>query len=180
MTRKTIILGIIFLVTLDQGIKIVIANYFIETKFDIIDSVLGFHPIFNDRYSYFNIISNLNLGLLPHAILLIILQLLIIFYYDYSKTIQGSTKILDLAFIFGESALICVFCGFFFWKDGILDFLFLYPFIFDLKDIYLNGFVIFFLYNHYKYKIERQSSTIKINEYLKDKYLLLKQFIRKI
>lgn len=167
MKRKYIILWIICLVIADQGIKLIIANYYMDSRFDVIRSVLGFHPIYNDQYSYFNALLKLNLGLLPHTIMLIFILLMIIFFYDYFKTILYKSKLLDISFIFGIAATICVFCGFFFWKNGILDFIFLYPFTFDLKDIYLNCFVIFFLWNYLKNYSKIQSSNLNLKSYLK-------------
>ena len=63
MKRKDIIIWIVCLVIADQGVKLIIANYFIDTKFDIIDSILGFRPVFNNQYSYFNALFKLNIGL---------------------------------------------------------------------------------------------------------------------
>jgi hypothetical protein len=172
MTKKTIILLIICLIAADQSIKLIIANYFIDTKFDIIDSVLGFHPIFNDKYSYFNAILKMNLGLLPHVIVLIFMQLFLIFFYGYFKAVkQHATRLLNITFIVGQAALVCVFCGFFFWKNGILDYMFLYLFTCDLKDIYLNCFALFFLWYYYKNKKEIQSSDLKMTGYLKERWI---------
>jgi signal peptidase II len=168
MTKKTIILWIICLVIVDQVIKLIVANYLFDTKFDIIDSILGFHPIYNNKYSYFNALLKLNLGLLPHTILLFFIECLLLLFYGYFKTMQYSTKLIDIAFILGQAALVCVFCGFFFWENGILDFIFLYPFIVDFKDIYLNGFVIFFFWNYFKNYSEIKSSNVKMTNYLKD------------
>jgi len=41
MKRKNIIFWIVCLVIADQGVKLIIANFFIDTRFDIIDSILG-------------------------------------------------------------------------------------------------------------------------------------------
>ena len=70
------------LVLLDQIVKFIIANYFIDTNFDIIESVFGFHPIYNDEYSYANAMLRLKMGIIPHTILLIIIQFLLILLYD--------------------------------------------------------------------------------------------------
>ena len=166
MTRKNIILWIICLVIADQGVKLIIANCFFDAKFYIIEPILGFRPIYNDQYSYFNALLKLNLGILPHAILLVFLQLLILFAYGYYRTIQQSKKLLDISFAIGQSALICVFCGFFFWKAGILDFIHLYLFTVDLKDIYLNCFALLFGINWLKNKAEIDKREIKEKEYL--------------
>ena len=92
MTRKNIIFWIICLVIADQGVKLIIVNFFINTKFDIIDSIIGFSPVFNNQYSYINNVLKLNIGLLPHTVLLIFLQLAIPFIYIFLKTVQSDTK----------------------------------------------------------------------------------------
>jgi len=161
MTRKNIIFWIICLVIADQGVKLIIANFFIDTKFDIIDSIIGFHPVFNNQYTYFNALLKQNIGLLPHTVLLIFIQLTILLLYMYLRTVQHSTKLLDISFIFGQSGLICVFCGFFLWKAGILDFIYLHFWTVDFKDIYMNCFAILFIVNFYKNKSELKGSKIK-------------------
>jgi len=178
MTRKSIIFWIICLVIADQGIKLIIVNFFIDTKFDIIDSIIGFRPVFNNHYSYFNALLKLDIGLLPHTVLLIILQIAIILLYNL-RILQHSTKLLDISFILGQSAIICVFCGFFFWKAGILDFIYLHFWIVDFKDIYLNCFVIFFLVNFHKNKAELKSSNIKMKDFLLNSWVEFKQFFKR-
>ena len=167
------------MVVADQAVKLIIANYFIDTRFDIIESVLGFRPIFNNKYSYFNDLLKLNLGILPHTVLLVFIQFGLILLYGYFKVIKHSTVLINIAFIFGQAALICVFCGFFLWKDGILDFIFLYPFTCDLKDIYLNCFVVLFLWDYFNNYTEFKNSNLKFRNYSKRCWVELKQFAQK-
>ena len=161
MTRKNIIFWIICLVIADQGVKLIIVNFFIDTKFDIINSIIGFRPVFNHQYSYINNVLKLHIGLLTHTVLLIFLQLAIPFIYIFLRTVQRDTKLLDISFIFGQSMLICVFCSYFLWKAGCLDFIYLHLWTVDFKDIYMNCFAILFLFNLYKNKAELKSSKIK-------------------
>jgi signal peptidase II len=179
MKRKNIIFWIVCLVIADQGVKLIIANYFIDTRFDIIDSILGFRPVFNGQYTYFNALLKLNIGLLPHTVLLIFLQLAILFFYKFARIVQHSTKLLDISFIFGQSAFICVFCGFFLWEAGVLDFLYLRLWTVDFKDIYLNCFVILFLLNYHKNKTMLKSSKIKLRDCLLNEWGTVKQLIKK-
>ena len=176
MKRKSIILWIICLVLVDQGTKLIVANFFIDTSFYIIKPIFGFRPIFNTQFSYFNSLLKLNLGLLYHTIVLILIQLFILFVIDYYKTRQRSNNtLLDISYIFGQSALICVFCGFYLWGAGILDFIDLFFWTVDLKDIYLNCFVIFFIINEFKYLKERKNSNIKMKNYLSNHWAKFKQ-----
>ena len=166
MKRKNIVFWIICLIFVDQVSKIIIAKFFIDTKFYIIQPILGFSPIFNNQFSYFNSILKLNLGLLPHTIILVLIQLIMVLCYDYYRNIQHpDTLFLDISFIFGQSALICVFCGFYFWETGILDFIYLYFWTVDFKDIYLNCFVLLFVVNYLKKKTEFRNSKIIFKDY---------------
>ena len=177
MTRKKMFFWIICLVLADQVIKLIIANFFIDTKFYLIEPILGFRPVFNAQYSYFNSILKLNLGLLPHAILLIFAQIIILLCYRYYRFLQHSSKsLIDISFIFGQSALICVFCGFFFWKAGILDFIYLYFWTVDLKDIYINVFAILFFFNYYNNRKEFKKPSVKMKEYLLNNWKEFKQY----
>jgi len=180
MTKKNIILWIICLVIVDQGTKLIIANYFIDTKFDFIDSVFGFHPVFNDKYTYFNTLLGLNLGLFPRTIVFIIVQFVVVFCYGYFKAIQRrSTKLLDIMFVFSESAVICVFCGFYLWKNGVLDFIYLHFWIFDLKDVYINCFVIILLINALIINKKSTNANIKASDYLLKCWRSIKQYLQR-
>jgi len=122
MSRKNIIFWIICLVIADQVTKLIIANFFMDTRFDIINSVLGIRPVFNEKYTYFNLLLGINFGIFARIVFFIFVQFIVLFAYGYFKTLQkSSTKLLDIAFIFGQSAVVCLFCGLFFWKRGILD-----------------------------------------------------------
>ena len=178
MTRKKMVFWIICLVLADQVVKLFVVNFFIDTKFYVIEPIFGFRPVFNDQFSYFNAILKLNLGLLPHAILLIFIQFLFLFYYGYYRTAQHSSKLLDISFIFGQSGLVCVFCGFFLWKKGVLDYIYLYLFTVDLKDIYLNCFAVLFLLSYHKNKEEIKNSDIKPKAYLLKSWIEFKQFFK--
>ena len=179
MTRKSMIFWIICLVIADQVIKLIIVNFFIDTKFYIIEPIFGFRPVFNDQYSYFNAILKLNLGILPHTILFIVAQIVIPTCYGYYRSIQrSSTLLIDISFIFGQSALICVFCGFYFWKAGILDFIYVYFWVVDFKDIYLNCFVILFGINYCKNMREFNKPKIKLRDYLLNNWLKINRELK--
>lgn len=179
MTQKNIILWIMCLVIADQGVKLIIVNYFIDTKVDIINSIIGFRPVFNNQYTYFNALLKLNIGLLPHMVFAILIQFAILLLYKYLRTAQHSTELLDISFIFIQSALICVFCGFFFREAGILDFIYLRLWTVDFKDIYINCFAILFLVNYHKNKVELKNSKVKMKDCLLDSWLEFRQLLKK-
>ena len=54
MTRKKMVFWIICLVLADQVVKLFVVNFFIDTKFYVIEPIFGFRPVFNDQFSYFN------------------------------------------------------------------------------------------------------------------------------
>ena len=84
-----------------------------------------------------------------------------------------------ISFIFGQSALICVFCGFFFWESGVLDFIYLRFWIVDFKDTYLNCFAILFLVNYHKNKEEHKNSKIRMRDFLLNSWFQFKQLSKR-
>jgi len=141
---------IIFLISIDQIIKIVINAYFIETNFVIIPSLFEFTPIFNGKHSYINILLynnfNIDMGLWIHVISFMIIQAFILLLYDFLRCkIHNNAKILDYAIVFQLSAMICALIGNLIWEKGTLDYIYLKPlFVFDLKDLYNTCFMILF------------------------------------
>lgn len=151
MKTRKIILWIFILVAVDQIIKIFINLFFLENHFEIIPSLIEFKPIFNDKHSYLNVLLNnkfnIDIGLFAHLISFLILEIIVLSMYSFfRKNISKYKKLLDTAFIFQISGLICALIGNLIWKKGTLDYLYLIPlFVFDLKDLYNNVFVILFL-----------------------------------
>ncbi|MDC0584174.1 signal peptidase II [Bacteroidales bacterium] len=152
MKTKNIALVIALLIVLDQSIKLIINAFFFEINFEIITSFLEFKPKYNTKHSYFNVLisenTHIEFGLWFHVMFFILLQGFMLLLYNYVRTkIVSKTTMLDLAFSFQISALICALTGSLIWKNGTLDFIHLKPlFIFDLKDAYIIFFTILFLY----------------------------------
>ena len=151
MKTKTIIGWIFFLIIIDQIIKIIINTYFLETEFNIIPTILEFKPTFNGHHSWVNSMLynkfQINIGLLPHIILFILIEIIILaIYFFYKKNIYFHTKLLDIALIFQLTGAICAFIGNLIWEKGTLDYIYLKPlFVFDLKDVYINCSVVLFI-----------------------------------
>ncbi len=80
-----VILPVLILVLIDQSIKIYIHNNFMDKEFYILGSILGFKPIINTKYSYFNSFSNMGISLLTHIVLNIVILLLFIAIFDFIK-----------------------------------------------------------------------------------------------
>ena len=157
MKLRTIIFLILTLVVADQVIKIVINAFFLENQFEIIPSLFEFKPFFNVKHSYVNSILykhfNINLGLLFHVglYLFILIMLIPSLWLTFRNNIHENKKLLDVAFSFGIAAAICAISGNLIWQKGTLDFIYLKPlFIFDLKDLYINCFVILLFVHAFK------------------------------
>ncbi|APF26923.1 signal peptidase (SPase) II family protein [Clostridium sporogenes] len=137
-----VILPVLILVLIDQSIKIYIHNNFMDKEFYILGSILGFKPIINTKYSYFNSFSNMGISLLTHIVLNIVILLLFIAIFDFIKERYTAHKIVYCLFVLVCAAAICSLIDKVFW-GGSLDFIsFKNFFIFDLKDVYISVFEI--------------------------------------
>ena len=168
MKTQKIILWIFLLIIIDQAIKIIINTCFLETTFNIIPAVLEFKPTFNTHHSWVNSLLynkfQINIGLWPHIILFLIAEIIMLtIYVLLRKTIHNNTKSLDITFIFQFAGVICAFIGNLIWDKGTLDYIYLKPlFVFDLKDVYINCFVVLLLV--YMYKNRSQVRTVKTRD----------------
>ncbi len=178
INKKTkIILWILLLTTIDQLIKLVIHAYYMDVRFEIIPSLFEFAPVFNSNYSYINDLLNkylnIDIGFIPHIVLYVVLQVVVANIYISFKIKLDNTFswLLDTAFVFQVSALLCALIGNVIWADGVLDYIYLKPFfIFDLKDVYAWVFV--FLILAYTIKKKDQLKTVNLDpkdviEYIK-------------
>ncbi len=167
MKVRTIISWVFVLIIIDQAIKIIINTFFLETRFEIIPSLLEFKPVFNGHHSYVNSLLynkyHINIGLWPHIILFLFLEIIVLIFYSCFKNISNKTKLLDIALIFQLAGWVCALIGNLIWEKGTLDYIYLKPlFVFDLKDVYMNCFVVLFLI--YTNKNRVQISTLKIRD----------------
>ncbi len=169
MNKKTkIILWILLLTTIDQLIKIVIHAYYMDARFEIIPSLFEFAPVFNSNYSYINDLLNkklnIDIGFIPHIVLYVVLQVVVTNIYISFKIKLDNTFswLLDTAFVFQVSALLCALIGNVIWDEGVLDYIYLKPlYVFDLKDVYSWVFV--FLFLAYTIKKKEQLKTVNLD-----------------
>jgi len=165
MKIKTVILWICLLVILDQGIKVVINTWFLDTRFTIIPSLFEFYPKFNYNHSYVNDLFNFGISKWVHLIIFILIPLFYIPIYAGMRASSHRKKLVDWAAIFAFSGIICAIVGQIFWK-GVLDFIYLIPlFVFDFKDIYINVFVVLFILSLLKYP--KLITERRVGNYLK-------------
>ena len=171
MKTKAVLLWAIALFILDQVIKVVINQYFLDVRFDIIPPLFYFKPTFNHNYSYVNSLFKLGMGFWTHIIIFSFVVIITVFVYDLMKTISGNNKLLNVAFIFGFAGLLSGYIGTIVW-NGCLDYIYLKPlFVFDLKDLYIDTFlVLFFLYLHKNRKYLSTFKTKDIIHHFKNRF----------
>ena len=109
-------------------------------------------------------ISKLNSYLTIFSFLLILSSLfkpslIIVFipslWLTFRNNIHKNKILLDVAFSFITAAAICAISGNLIWQKGTLDYIYLKPlFIFDLKDLYSNVFLILLIVYTFKNKAE--------------------------
>ena len=174
MKIRSIILLIVVLVVIDQIVKLIIYNSFMDVNCEIIPKVLDFKPVFNSKYSFVNASIHkrigLDAGLFFHVILFALIWVILFLFYRFFKEIAPKNKMLDVSFCFLTASVICAYLGILVWEKGILDFLhfkLLGYIICDLKDIYINCFVVLLLIStikiekEYKIKLKDMISYFK-------------------
>ncbi len=138
---KRTYIAVLILVTIEQVIKIVINNNFLEKKFPILPPLLYFEPMFNRHYSWFNSMLQLGIGKWIHISIVAIMSILIYQFYHYLNNQFETNKIINIMYAFIFSGAICLLIDKIFW-NGSLDYILINGFFtFDLKDVYINVFI---------------------------------------
>lgn len=139
--NKRTCLGVLLLVSIEQVIKIVIYNNFLDKKSPILPPLLYFKPMFNRDYSWFNSMLQLGISKWIHISVVAIMSILIYLFYKYLNKQFGTNKIIDIMYTFIFSGAICSLIDKIFW-NGSLDYILVSGFFtFDLKDVYINVFI---------------------------------------
>jgi signal peptidase II len=142
MDKKIFIRMVIFLIMLDQVIKLIINQFFYMTNFNIIGEFVQFKPYLNDQYSWINSLFNLGINRILHTLVVILMIVLISVLFKFIKTTYTKSSALDYLFLFVISGAVCSLIDKLFW-GGSLDYIMLKGlFIFDLKDVYISMFEI--------------------------------------
>lgn len=132
--------AVLILVTIEQVIKIIISNSFLDKRFPILPPLLYFEPMFNTHYSWFNSMLQLGFGKWIHITFVAIMSILIYLFYQYLNKQYGTIKIINIMYAFIFSGAICSLIDKIFW-NGSLDYILVKGFFtFDLKDVYINIF----------------------------------------
>ena len=150
LKNKHLLILFICLMILDQGIKIVIKYNYFNDYFEIIPNFLSFHPIINTHGSWLNARFNFNINF-PSLILINAISLMLfIEIYRYTKIKCGKSFWIDMCFIFIFAGALCSFIDKVFY-GGSLDFIGISNlFIADIKDMYINLGLLFFIMSCYK------------------------------
>lgn len=161
-TKKvTIILFITLLI--DQLIKLIIKLFFFSDTKVIIKNLLAFNPIINTDGSWLN--ARFNTGISFSFLIILNFFALILFLELYRYLIFKKHKSfwIDMCFIFIFSGALCSFIDKIFY-GGSLDFIAIGDlFIADIKDIYINLGLLFFILAIYSsgYLTDNEETSFK-------------------
>ena len=162
-TRKVVFIIFLVLMLIDQGIKLIIKLFYFDNYFEIIPKFLSFDPIINTDGSWLNARFGLGVGFSSLIILNALAVILFIEVYRYYLSKGNKDFWSDMAFLFILSGALCSVIDKTFY-GGSLDFIGISNlFIADIKDIYINLGILFFIMLIYikGYFKEEDSSTLK-------------------
>lgn len=162
-TSKVVFIIFLVLMLIDQGIKLIIKLFYFDNYFEIIPKFLSFDPIINTDGSWLNARFGLGVGFSSLIILNALAVILFIEVYRYYLSKGNKDFWSDMAFLFILSGALCSLIDKTFY-GGSLDFIGISNlFIADIKDIYINLGILFFIMLIYikGYFKEEDSSTLK-------------------
>lgn len=162
-TLKVVFIIFLVLMLIDQGIKLIIKLFYFDNYFEIIPKFLSFDPIINTDGSWLNARFGLGVGFSSLIILNALAVILFIEVYRYYLSKGNKDFWSDMAFLFILSGALCSLIDKTFY-GGSLDFIGISNlFIADIKDIYINLGILFFIMLIYikGYFKEEDSSTLK-------------------
>lgn len=173
-SSKKLFIIFIVLMLIDQGIKLIIKFNFFNSYYEIIPRFLSFDPIINTDGSWLNARFNFDISF-PLLILINFIALFIFFeMYRYIKFKSGKNTFWgDMCFVFIFAGALCSLIDKVFY-GGSLDFIGISDlFIADIKDIYINLGLLFFIMAAYKSGFLKDDE----NTSLKDDWQSIKRFL---
>ncbi|WP_066889014.1 signal peptidase II [Clostridium nigeriense] len=162
-SNKVVFIIFLILMLIDQGIKIIIKLFFFNKYIEIIKGFLSFDPIINTDGSWLNARFGLGVGFASLIILNIFAVILFIEVYRYYLYKGNKDFWADMSFLFVTSGALCSLIDKVFY-GGSLDFIGISDlFIADIKDIYINLGILFFVMLIYikGYFKEEDNTTIR-------------------
>jgi signal peptidase II len=159
------ILPVIFLVIIDQGIKLYIADQLMNKEYDILTNILVFRPYQNKDYSWVNSMLDMGIGLMAHILLNVIMLAIIFMVHDFVRIKYSMNQYVSCLFLFLYAGGFCSLIDKMAW-GGSLDYIWLKGFfIFDLKDVYLSTFevmmVLGILLKHKEFRKVNEAMILK-------------------
>ena len=143
--NKTVFIIFLTLMAIDQGIKLIIKFFFFDKYFEIIKDFLYFQPIINTHGSWLNARFGLGVGFSVLIFINILAVFLFIELYRYYISKGNKNFWADMTFLFITSGALCSLIDKVFY-GGSLDFIGISNlFIADIKDLYINLGVLFFI-----------------------------------
>lgn len=162
-----LVVSILFLICLDQVVKLLIYKYFFDTTIEIISNMLMFKPVQNIDMTWF---GSLGVPLLDTFLVSVIINFIILicvilsYHYAYFH-VEARGKYMQTTFIFLLAGSICGLIDRICWK-GSIDFIRLEGFFtFDIKDCYITVFEFLFILSVFRYK--ELWNQVKIKHFLK-------------
>ena len=144
-STKTVIIIFSILFLIDQGIKLLIKLFFFNNKFEVIKNFISFHPIINTDGSWLNARFSLNVGFNFLIVVNAIAIFIFIESYKYYLSKEKKNFWVDMSFLFITCGALCSLIDKIFY-GGSLDFIGISDlFIADIKDIYINLGLLFFI-----------------------------------
>lgn len=174
-STKSLFIIFAILMLIDQGLKLIIKLNYFDIYFEIIPKFLSFDPIINTQGSWLNARFNFNLGF-PFLIFINTIALALFYeLYRYVKhNKNGSDFWIDMCFLFIVAGALCSLIDKVFY-GGSLDFIGISDlFIADIKDIYINLGLLFFIMSAYKSEYLKDDE----NSSLKDDWEGIKKFLK--
>lgn len=148
--NKSLFIIFLILMLIDQGIKLIIKFRFFHSFVEIIPNFLFFNPIINTHGSWLNARFNItgNFAILIALNFIFIFLLIELYRYSHSKNLKNFWS--DMSFLFILSGALCSLIDKIFY-GGSLDFIGISNlFIADIKDLYINLGLFFFIILTYK------------------------------
>ncbi|WP_071133736.1 signal peptidase II [Millionella massiliensis] len=169
MKKCNTILWVILLILLDQAVKLIIYHLFMESNYSFVPNLLEFKPIFNPSHSYWTAKLGANLGVVAHLSMFSFIWAILIIFYKFYHKVDPKNKLLDTALIFQTAGFASAYISIIFWKDGVLDFIYLKPLniVCDLKDLYINIFIALWIIGTSIIAVKHHTSFKDMIQYIK-------------
>ena len=163
LSSQKVIITFLVLMLIDQGSKLIIKLFFFKNYFVLIKDFLSFNPIINTDGSWLNARFGTGVSFPLLIIINIIALVLFLELYRYSLNNNRKSFWADLCFLFIFCGALCSLIDKLFY-GGSLDFIGIGNlFIADIKDIYINLGIMFFILSIYEsgYLTSNEDTTFK-------------------